>query len=248
MTDTLKSKSNYFDAEAIANQITENVKRIREKTEKGAIDAGRNPDEISIVAVTKTYSSDVIRCSHMCGFDAYGENRVQELLEKQCEGAYGTTPVHMIGTLQSNKVNKVVGKVALVQSVDSTRLARRISKRATELGITQDVLIQVNIAEELTKSGLKPGETEELCAEISEMGGVNVRGLMAIPPIPEKDDSNFKHFLKMHKLLVDIRGKKYDNVSMDILSMGMSGDFEAAIACGSNMIRLGQAIFGARNQ
>ena len=244
--DTLDKESKSIDLESRANDIAENVERIRERVAKAAIPAGRDPDDISIVAVTKTYESDIIKLSHKYGFAAYGENRVQELLRKQKQGAYGNIPAHMIGVLQSNKVNKVVGNVALIQSVDSLEIAVRISKRALKLGITQDILLQINIGEEASKSGLRVEETDETCAMISEMGGLTLRGLMAIPPIPENSNDNYEYFSKMHKLLVDIRGKKYDNVSMDILSMGMSGDFESAIACGSNMIRIGQAIFGAR--
>ncbi len=230
-----------------AREILRNVALIRERMMTAAISAGRNPDEISLVAVSKSFDAETVKLSHDCALSAYGENRVQEMLAKQAEGAYGNTPVHMIGTLQKNKVNKVVGKVSLIQSVDSIELACCISRRAVALGVTQEILVQVNIGRESTKGGVYPECADELTAMISELDGIKLRGLMAIPPKTEVSSENMKYFLEMYKLLVDIRGKKYDNVSMDILSMGMSGDFEAAIAGGSNMIRIGSAIFGQRD-
>jgi len=236
------------DPGCLKDVIHENVARIRERIATAAALAGRDPGDISLVAVSKSVDSGTVKLSRDCGFSAYGENRVQELLAKQADGAYSNTPVHMIGTLQTNKVGKVVGKAALIQSVDSFRLAGMISKRAVSLGIVQDILLQVNIGRESTKGGVDPEFADELAAMISGLEGIKLRGLMAIPPAADVSSGNMKYFSEMYKLFVDIRAKKYDNVSMDILSMGMSGDFEAAIAEGSNMVRIGSAIFGPRDK
>lgn len=226
--------------------IAENIAVLRERIERAAAAAGRAAGEVAFVAATKMNDADNVRAAIAGGVDACGENRVQELVEKYEQGAYTGAPLHFIGGLQKNKVKYLVGKVDLIQSVDSYELALTIAKKAQQLGVTQDVLIEVNIGREEAKSGVLPECTDELLARLSEMDGIKVRGLMAIPPNIELNPKNIAYFEKMHNLYVDMRSKKYDNVNIEIMSMGMSGDFEAAIACGSNMVRIGSAIFGPR--
>ena len=226
--------------------IAENVAVLRERIERAAAAAGRAPGEVAFVAATKMNDAYNVRAAIAAGIDACGENRVQELVEKYEQGAYTGAPLHFIGGLQKNKVKYLVGKVDLIQSVDSRELALTIARKAEQLGLVQDVLIEVNIGREEAKSGVLPEGTAELIAELSGLEGIKVRGLMAIPPNIELDPKNSVYFEKMRNLYVDMRSKKYDNVNIEILSMGMSGDFETAIACGSNMVRIGSAIFGPR--
>ena len=197
--------------------------------------------------MSKTVSADRINEAIDCGVTDIGENYVQELLEKLPKGAYTGKPVHFIGHLQTNKVNKVVGAVDLIQSVDRMELLAAIHKEATKKGLVQDILLEVNIGAEASKSGFTPEETLAVAAKMGEYPGVRLCGLMAIPPISEKKGDNRKYFAEMANLFVDIGRKKYDNVNMVCLSMGMSDDYEDAIAEGSTMIRVGTAIFGARN-
>ena len=176
-----------------------------------------------------------------------GENREQEMTKKLAEHAYDGAPLHFIGHLQRNKVKNVVGKVAMIESVGSLELLSAIDKQAEKLGIVQDILLEVNIGGESSKSGFLADEILPFMENIAQYPNVCVMGLMAIPPISQKKGDNVKFFQKISDLCVDIRGKKYDNVKVDCLSMGMSGDFADAIACGSTMVRIGTAIFGARN-
>lgn len=226
--------------------IAENVKRIRETMAQAALLAGRKAEEISLVAATKTNPSEKVRQAIAAGVDACGENRVQELTQKLSENAYDGAPVHFIGHLQKNKVKQAVGKVDLIQSVDSPELLSLISERARTLGIIQPVLIEINIAGENTKTGLEPELLDEMLEIAGNSPGVLVRGLMAIPPISEKKGENRPHFARLYKLFVDNREKNYNNVCMELLSMGMSGDYFDAILEGANMIRVGSAIFGPR--
>ena len=227
--------------------IAENVARIRAEMEAAALACGRNPKSIQLCAATKMNDADAVRQAIAAGVDCCGENRVQELTAKLAQNAYEGAPVHFIGHLQTNKVRQVVGKVDLIQSVDSERLLRAIDKEAAKQGIIQNILLEVNVGEEASKSGFRAEDIPELIEKIGEFSNVCVKGLMAIPPISQKDGENLKFFQKMFQLSVDIMTKKYDNVMVDCLSMGMSGDFRDAIACGSTMIRVGTAIFGARN-
>ena len=227
--------------------ITENVAAIRKLMENAAIAAGRNPQDIKLCAATKMNDAEAVRQAIAAGVDCCGENRVQELKQKLSENAYEGKPVHFIGHLQTNKVKQVVGKVDLIHSVDSLHLLEAIHTEASRQGIRQDILLEINIAGEDSKSGFDPSELSSVLEKCGEFHSIFVRGLMAIPPICQNKTENHKFFQKMYNLWVDITGKKYDNVSVDILSMGMSGDFEDAIACGSTMIRLGTAIFGPRN-
>ena len=227
--------------------IAENIAAIRARMEEAALRCGRNPKEILLCAATKMNDADAVRQAIAAGVDCCGENRVQELVQKQAENAYTGAPVHFIGHLQTNKVRQVVGKVDLIQSVDSLRLLRAIENEAAKQGIRQDILLEINIGSEESKSGFDADSIPGLLEQIADFPHIFVRGLMAIPPISQNPGYNRKFFQKMLQLSVDIAAKKYDNVSMDFLSMGMSDDYEDAIACGSTMIRVGTAIFGARN-
>ena len=226
--------------------IEENLKRIKEEINETAIAAGRNPQEIRLMAVTKTVEALFINHALEYGVDLIGENKVQELLGKYDELKLEGCEVHLIGHLQTNKVRQITGTVNMIQSVDSVKLANEIGKRSGEKAQTMDILLEVNIAKETTKFGFFPEQIFETICEISEIPGVHVRGLMSVPPIFEESEKNRSFFSNMHHLFIDIREKKIDNVSMDILSLGMSGDYKQAIMEGSNLIRLGSAIFGAR--
>ena len=227
--------------------IEENVRRIRQEIAQAALAAGRDPAHIQLCAATKMNDAQAVRRAIQAGVDCCGENRVQELAAKQAENAYAGVPVHFIGHLQTNKVRQVVGQVDLIQSVDSARLLQAINNEAQRRGIVQNVLLEVNIGGESSKSGFLADEILPFMENIAQYPNVCVMGLMAIPPISQKKGDNVKFFQKISDLCVDIRGKKYDNVKVDCLSMGMSGDFADAIACGSTMVRIGTAIFGARN-
>ena len=227
--------------------IAENVAAIRARIDAAAIAAGRDPKEIKLCAATKMNNADAVRQAITAGVDLCGENRVQELVQKQKENAYAGAPVHFIGVLQTNKVKQVVGKVDVIQSVDRLKLLEAIQKEAARQGIVQDIFLEINIGEEQSKSGFRVAEVLPLLEHIGDFPNIFVRGLMAIPPISEKSGDNRKFFQEMLHLCVDIKAKKYDNVLVECLSMGMSDDFEDAIYCGSTMIRIGTAIFGARD-
>ena len=227
--------------------IAENVARIRSEMEAAALACGRDPKEIQLCAATKMNDADAVRQAIAAGVDCCGENRVQELTVKLAQNAYEGAPVHFTGHLQTNKVKQVVGKVDLIQSVDSERLLRAIDKEASKQGIVQNILLEVNVGEEASKSGFAAEDILPLMEKSAEFPNICIKGLMAIPPISHNSGENLKFFQKMFHLSVDISAKKYDNVMVDCLSMGMSGDYRDAIACGSTMIRVGTAIFGARN-
>ena len=228
-------------------EIANNVRRIRAEMERAARAAGRDPGDIQLLAATKMNDAQRVRAAVEAGVDCCGENRVQELLEKLPQGAYTGKPVHFIGHLQTNKVNKVVGRVDLIESVDREELLAAIDRAAARLGVTQRILLEVNIGAEESKSGFTPAGAVEMASRMAEFPHCRLEGLMAIPPISEEPGGNTKYFAQMRQLLVDIRAKKYDNVSMACLSMGMTDDFPDAIAQGSTLIRVGTAIFGARS-
>ena len=227
--------------------IAENVAAIRRELEKAALAAGRDPKEIQLCAATKMNDAEAVRQAIAAGVDCCGENRVQELTQKLAQHAYDGAPVHVIGHLQTNKVKQVVGKVALIQSVDSLRLLSAIDAEARKQGIVQDILLEINIGQEESKSGFREEEILPLLEKIGDFPNICVKGLMAIPPISQNSGDNLKYFQKISHLSVDIKAKKYDNVTVKCLSMGMSGDYQDAIRCGSTMIRIGTAIFGARD-
>ncbi|MDO5152895.1 MAG: YggS family pyridoxal phosphate-dependent enzyme [Eubacteriales bacterium] len=227
--------------------IAENVARVRAEMEAAALACGRDPREIKLCAATKMNDADAVRQAIAAGVDCCGENRVQELTAKLRENAYEGAPVHFIGHLQTNKVKQVVGKVDLIQSVDSERLLEAIDREAARQGIVQSILLEVNIGEEASKSGFRAEEILPLVEKAGNFPNICIKGLMAIPPISHNSGENLNFFQKMCNLTVDITKKIEDNVTVDCLSMGMSGDFPDAIACGSTMIRVGTAIFGARD-
>ena len=233
--------------EAQKQAMAEAVARIRENMTTAAKAAGRDPGEVLLCAACKTRTVEEVRYSADLPIDLFGENHVQELVEKTDANAYNGKPGHFIGHLQTNKVNKVVGRAALIQSVDSTRLLDKIDAAAARLGLVQDILVEINIGEEASKSGVDADSLFPLLEAAAAREHIRLRGLMAIPPVAKTSDGNHAYFTKMHELFVDIGRKKYDNVSMDFLSMGMSHDYAAAIAEGATIVRVGTAIYGARD-
>ena len=227
--------------------IDENVKAIRQQIQQTAIACGRNPSDILLCAATKMNDEHNVRQAIAAGVDCCGENRVQELTQKLSKDAYRGVPVHFIGHLQTNKVRHVVGKVTLIQSIDSLRLLDAVQKEANRQNIIQDILLEVNIGNEPSKSGFSAIEIPSICQNMTKYPNIRVKGLMTVPPISQNSGENRKFFQEMCNLAVDITEKKYDNVWVDILSMGMSDDFKDAIACGSTMIRIGTGIFGPRH-
>lgn len=228
--------------------ITENVLQVKENIAAAAVACGRRPEDIRLVAATKMNDATRVREAIAAGIEYCGENRVQELVDKNSQGAYDGSHLHFIGHLQKNKVKFLVGTVELIHSVDSAELAAEINKRASALGIVQDILLEVNIGGEEAKSGFNPLELKESVEKISKMANIRVLGLMAIPPVCQNPEENRPYFAQMRQLYIDIaEDKKYNNVIMGILSMGMSADYEVAISEGANMVRVGTGIFGARN-
>ncbi|MBQ4052032.1 MAG: YggS family pyridoxal phosphate-dependent enzyme [Clostridia bacterium] len=203
--------------------------------------------DTQLIAVTKTRTVDEINYAIQCGVRHIGENRVQELLEKYDHIHKDGVQIHLIGRLQTNKVKYIVDKVDLIHSVDSYKLAQEIDRRAERIQKIQDILVEVNIGEEESKGGIPSQELEAFLKRLSTLPYIRVRGLMCIPPIATQKHQNLKYFSKMQELFVDIRDKKIDNITMDVLSMGMTGDYEDAIAQNSTFIRVGRGIFGARN-
>ena len=227
--------------------IAENIKKVKENIALAAEKAGRSPEEIALVGASKMNDADTVRRAIAAGLTICGENRVQEMLEKEQSGAYAGARLHFIGKLQQNKVKKTVGLAELIHSVDSLPLMEAIDRAAEQKGIVQDILIEINIAREEAKSGFPPEECASAIEFASKYPHLRVRGLMCVPPICASGEENRPYFMQMHQLFIDNSEKKYDNIAMDFLSMGMSGDYMTAIACGANMIRVGSAIFGPRN-
>jgi len=226
--------------------ILENVTLVQSRIREAAESAGRDPKEILLIAATKMNDAGRVREAISAGVDICGENRVQELLEKNAQHAYDGVPVHFIGHLQKNKVKQIVGIVDLIHSVDSLELLQVIQNVASAKGVVQQVLLEVNIGEEASKSGFRPEDIPGVLSSMSDYPSVLVRGLMAIPPKCSKPEENSGYFSTMRHLFVDNSNNKYDNVCMDFLSMGMSGDYTEAIKHGANMVRVGTAIFGER--
>ena len=229
------------------NDIAENLKRIMYDIEEAAHKAGRDPEEIKLMAVTKTVPAEVVNMAVAQGIALLGENRAQELLAKYDDYKKDSVNIHFIGHLQTNKVKQIIDKVSMIHSVSSIKLAAEIDKQAASAGKSCDVLIEVNVGEEDSKSGVSPAGVHELAAEISQLKAVNLRGLMTIPPICDDIYESEVYFERVYKLFVDMQAKNVDNRNIDILSMGMSQDFPAAIKHGSNIIRIGTALFGLRN-
>ena len=226
--------------------IRENIEAIRAEIDKAARETGRTGADITLVGASKMNDAAACREAIAAGIDALGENRVQEMTAKLAEDAYHGAPLHFIGHLQRNKVKQVVGKAALIQSIGSTELMAEVARQAEKLDIVQDVLLEVNIGGEAAKSGFAPDEVEAAAAWARELPHIRVRGLMTIPPADATREENVVYFQKVQALYVDINKKMYDN-GLEYLSMGMSGDFADAIRAGANMVRVGTAIFGARD-
>ncbi len=219
-------------------QIKENIERI--KTEIGNRD-------VTLLAATKTNPPELINYAIQCGITDIGENRVQELLDKYDAIDKENVRIHFIGALQTNKVKYIADKVCMIQSVDRIALAQEIDRRCKVLGKVMDVLVEVNIGEEEAKSGVKPQELENMLREISQYGNISVKGLMFIPPIFKNIDEQTYYLSKIKNLCIDIRDKNIDNIYIHVLSFGMTNDYLAAMDYGSNMIRIGSGIFGARD-
>lgn len=226
--------------------LTERFQSVKARIADAAQRAGRDPSEILLVAATKMNDAERVQAAIQMGLTACGENRVQELLEKYGQNAYAGADLQFIGTLQTNKVKYLMGKVSLIQSVGSIKLAECIAKEAKKHKICQDILLEVNIGREEAKSGFLPEDLPEAFETLPKLPEIHIRGLMAIPPASKEQEKSYRYFAEMHQLFVDISAKKYDNVSMDYLSMGMTADFEQAIACGANIVRVGTGIFGRR--
>lgn len=227
--------------------LSQNIKAVQERIAAAARAAGRDPGEISLCAATKVQTDETIRSAIAGGIRLCGENRVQELTAHLEAGAYAGAKVHFIGHLQTNKVKQVVGRVSLIHSVDSERLLRAIDAQADKLDLRQDILLEVNIAGEESKGGISPEELPHLARLAAGCPHVRLRGLMAIPPVSTLPGANRRYFSEMRNLFVDITKKMSDNQSvMDCLSMGMSADYEDAIAEGATLVRVGTALFGPR--
>ena len=223
-----------------------NYRVISENIAKAAQSVGKTADDIIFLAATKTVDAPTINHAISLGLRYIGENRVQELLSKYEDYDLNHASLQFIGHLQTNKVRQIVGKVDLIQSVDSVKLAKEISRCSQKLGISTDILLEVNIGREQNKSGVLPEALPELLDEVKDIPAIRVRGLMAIPPICENAQENCKFFDNMRQLFLDIGSKNIDNISMEVLSMGMSDDYAEAIRCGATMVRVGSALFGAR--
>lgn len=226
--------------------VEENYKRVLENVKESAVKAGRSESDVRLMCVTKTVEPVYINKAIELGADLIGENRVQEYLGKRDELNLSGVERHLIGHLQTNKVKQIVGEVDMIESVSSVKLAKEISRISLQKGIVTNCLVEVNVGKEESKSGIFLEELEETLCEIAELPAIKIKGLMTIPPICETPDEARRYFAMLRQSFIDIKDKKTDNIDMEILSMGMSGDYEAAIAEGSNIVRVGSAIFGAR--
>lgn len=226
--------------------IEYNLDVINEKIAESAIKSGRNPSDIQLMAVTKTVDPIFINYALDYGVNMIGENRVQEMLRKKPDLHLQNVQKHLIGHLQTNKAGQIVGEVDMIQSVDSLKIAKEIAKQSAKKGITTDVLLEINIGDEESKTGFSKSEFMENLYQIAEIPEIKIKGLMTIPPICENNTVLCEFFENIYNIYVDIKAKKLDNISMNILSMGMSGDYEQAIICGSNLVRIGSSIFGPR--
>ena len=226
--------------------ITEHIAAVRREMAEAARESGRSERDIILVGASKMNDAAACQEAIAAGVDALGENRVQEMTAKLAQNAYDGAPLHFIGHLQRNKVRQVVGKAALIQSIGSEALLREVEKEAARQQLVQDILLEVNIGGEEAKSGFAPEAIADAAARAGDLRHVRLRGLMTIPPADASREENMAYLQKVHALYVDINQKMYDN-KLDCLSMGMSGDFADAIRAGSNIVRVGTAIFGARD-
>ena len=226
--------------------VEKNISEVKKRISEAAKAAGRNENEVTLIAVSKTKPVEMIKEAYDTGIRDFGENKVQEIMKK-----YPLLPSdirwHLIGHLQTNKVKYIIDKVCMIHSVDSLKLAEEISRQAVKHNVTVDILIEVNVAGEDTKFGVKPEDTIDLCRSISTLPGIRIRGLMTVAPFTSDPEENRPVFCALRQLFVDIDGKNIDNVCMDCLSMGMSGDYTVAIEEGATFVRVGTSIFGQRD-
>ncbi|WP_313524283.1 YggS family pyridoxal phosphate-dependent enzyme [Anaerotignum sp.] len=226
--------------------IAENIKAVEAKVAAAAQRSGRKREDILLLAVSKTQPVETIQQAVACGLTSLGENKVQEIMDKyepMGEGVHW----HLIGHLQTNKVKYIIDKVDMIHSVESLKLAEEIEKRAAAKDLVMDILVEVNMADEESKFGITPKNAEEFIREIAKKEHLRVRGLMTVAPFVENSEENREYFRQMKQLQVDINAKKIDNVVMDVLSMGMTGDYEVAIEEGATVVRVGTGIFGERD-
>ena len=227
------------------NTIRDHLNEVRENIQKACEKAGRSPQEVTLIAVSKTKPLFMLEEAYEAGARDFGENKVQEILEKHPKMPEDAR-FHMIGHLQRNKVKQVLPHAVLIHSVDSYRLAEQISQEAGKLGITAKILLEVNVAKEESKFGMMPEDVEEMACQIAALPHLQIEGLMTIAPFVDDPEKNRPVFRKLYQLSVDIKKKNIDNVNMGVLSMGMTGDYQVAVEEGSTMIRVGTGIFGAR--
>ena len=232
--------------EKLSGEVLDSVKRNYEEITETLLRAAGSPDKVTLLAATKTVEPAVINYAISLGLRHIGENRVQELLSKYDDYDLAHCDLQFIGHLQTNKVRQIIGKVSMIQSVDSVKLAKEIHAQSQKQGLITDILLEVNIGREENKSGVLTEQLDELLETVSAMPHLRVRGLMTIPPLCVESGQNRKFFEKMYQLFIDISGKTLDNVFMDYLSMGMSDDYEEAVKCGANMVRIGSRLFGRR--
>lgn len=228
-------------------EVAQNVRTIMQQVRETALQAGRDPSEVQVMAVTKTVDPVLVNAAIGAGITLLGENKAQELCAKYDSYHKDGVQIHFIGHLQTNKVRQIVDKVSMVESVDSIKLAHEIDRHCAAIGKVMDVLLEVNIGREENKTGIFPELLPALLEEAGKLEHIRVRGLMTIPPVCETEEEVLQYFSQMRQLFIDIKQKKYDNISMEILSMGMSADYLAAVRCGSNIVRIGTAMFGQRN-
>ncbi|MGN0298588.1 MAG: YggS family pyridoxal phosphate-dependent enzyme [Lachnospiraceae bacterium] len=224
--------------------IEKNLNEVRHRIERACQRVGRNPEDVMLIAVSKTKPIEMVEEATLCGQQVFGENKVQEIVDK-----YQVCPMlhwHMIGHLQRNKVKYIVDKVDMIHSVDSVRLAKQISDEAVKANVTVPILIEVNVAREDTKFGVYVEDVESLIREIAVLPGISIKGLMTIAPFVENPEENRKYFKELRQLSVDIADKNIDNIVMTELSMGMTNDYEIAVEEGATMVRVGTGIFGER--
>ena len=226
--------------------IRENIESVEERISGACRRAGRDRSEVNLICVTKTKPEEMLLEAYEAGQRDFGENKVQEMLRKKPNLKLDGVKKNLIGHLQSNKASQIVGEVDMIESVDSLKIAKEIGKQSVKKGITTDILLEVNIGREESKTGFMPEEVEENLYQIAEIEGIRVCGLMTIPPICENNTKLCNFFENIYNMYVDIDSKIIDNVYMKILSMGMSGDYTQAILCGSNHVRIGSKIFGPR--
>lgn len=226
--------------------IKTNIDNIKYNIEEAAKKSGRSLNDILLLAVTKTVDIERIKVAVDCGLKDLGENRVQELVQKY-EILNSDCNWHLIGHLQTNKIKYIIDKVKLIHSVDSENLALEINNQAKKNNKIVDILVEINIADEATKFGIKPEDTEEIIIKLSNLSNINVKGFMTVAPLVNNAEDNRKYFEKLYKLFVDIKAKRIDNIDMKYLSMGMTNDYQIAVEEGANIVRIGTGIFGKRN-